>query len=310
MSMVLSSTRLGIVKAHPRALDGLSSHNRTGQHLAAGFMPAPGFDLVYQGGRTIPKLKFKSFYLNGAKWNNADISNVDRALAGALGDKPLNNVLLQYFPGHASISTKFLGSQKVAAKLPKTFTRDHVNPVLQSMLIGGKLKDVDDNTVVCLFLPPGVILDTSAAGGVGTLKGDDDEDTSLEGLGGYHGSAHVGNRVIYFAVGVYSQETSKLRNGIPFWPDSWKNIVATFYHELVEARTDPDVEEFNRTGQPGLIGWYADVDGGGEIGDIPMNEAGPSLGLVMTEVKLAAGGSAPIQLMWSNAVHGPQGPIG
>jgi len=307
--MVLSPTRLGIVKAHPRALEGLSSHHRTGAHLAAGFTPQPGFDMTYQGGRTIPKLKFKSFYLKGAKWSNADIANVDRALSAALSDKPLNHVLLQYFPGQPSISTKFLGSQKVTVTLPKTFTRDHVNPMLQSLLNAGKLKDVDSNTVVCLLLPPGVILNTSAAGGVGKLKGDDNEDSSLNGLGGYHGSAHVGGRVIYFAVGVYSQETSTLRTGIPFWPDSWKNIVATFYHELVEARTDPDVEEFNRTGQPGLIGWYADVHGGEEIGDIPINEAEPSLGLVMTEVKLASGGSAPIQLMWSNAVHGPQGPI-
>jgi hypothetical protein len=157
------------------------------------------------------------------------------------------------------------------------------------------------------MLPPGVVLTTDADGGVGKLKGDDDEDSSLEGLGGYHGSAHVEDRVIYFAVGVYSQHTSKLRNGIPFWPDPWKNVVATFYHELNEARTDPDVEEFNRTGHPHLIGWYADVDGGGEIGDIPINEAG-SLALVMAEVPLAAGGTAPIQLMWSNAVHGPQGP--
>jgi hypothetical protein len=306
--MVLSSTRRGIVKVHPRTLDGLSSHHRNAAHLAAGFSPQPGFDMTYQGGRTIPKLKYKSFYLNGAKWASADIANIDTALNGAMTDKPLNKVLLQYFPGHASISTKFLGSQKLTAKVPKTFTRDHVNPVLQSLLTGGKLKDADSNTVVCLMLPAGVILNTNAAGGVGKLKGDDDEDSSLEGLGGYHGSAHVGDRVFYFAVGVYSQETPKLRNGIPFWPDPWKNVVATFYHELVEARTDPDVEEFNRTRRPGLIGWYADVDGGGEIGDIPINEAS-SLALVMTEVKLAAGGTAPIQLMWSNAVHGPQGPV-
>lgn len=198
----------------------------------------------------------------------------------------------------------------MTGKVSKTFTRDHLNPVLQSLLTAGKLKGVDDNTVVCLCLPPGVILDTKAAGGVGTLKGDlGDADSSLEGLGGYHGSAHVSGRVIYFAVGVYSQETATLRNGIPFWPEPWKNIVATFYHELVEARTDPDVEEFNRTKTQGLIGWYADVEGGGEIGDIPMNQAGPSLALVMTEVKLALGGTAPIQLMWSNSVHGPQGPI-
>jgi hypothetical protein len=308
MSMVLPSIRRGIVKAHPKKLEGLPSHHHDASQLAAGFTPDPAVDMTYQGGRTIPKLKFKSFYLNGAKWAASDMKNIDTALAGAMSDKPLNKVVLQYFPGQSSISTKFLGSQKVTGNVPKTFTRDSVNPVLQSLLNAGKLKDVDDNTVVCLMLPPGIVLTTDAQGGVGKLKGDDDEDSSRKGLGGYHGSAHVGSRVIYFAVGVYSEETSKLRNGIPFWPDPWKNVVATFYHELNEARTDPDVEEFNRTGHQGLIGWYADVEGGGEIGDIPINEAS-SLSLVMTEVKLAAGGTAPIQLMWSNAVHGPQGPI-
>jgi hypothetical protein len=61
-----------------------------------------------------------------------------------------------------------------------------------------------------------------------------------------------------------------------------------------------------------VLGWYADVDGGGEIGDIPMNEAGEAgnLRLVMVEVRLANGNTAPIQLMWSNAVAGPQGPFG
>jgi hypothetical protein len=58
-----------------------------------------------------------------------------------------------------------------------------------------------------------------------------------------------------------------------------------------------------------LLGWYANVKGAGEVGDTPMNEAGPNLNLVMVEVPLANGMSAPIQLMWSNKVHGPQGPF-
>src|SRR3954469_5473823 len=152
MSMVLSPARRGIVKAHPRALEDLSSHHRNSAHLAGGFTPQPAFDMTYQGGRTIPKLKFKSFYLNAGKWASSDITHIDSALSGAMSDKPLNKVLLQYFPGHASISTTFLGSQKLTVKVPKTFTRDHVNPVLQSLLTAGKLKDVDSNTVVCLML--------------------------------------------------------------------------------------------------------------------------------------------------------------
>src|SRR5260370_25915767 len=47
-----------------------------------------------------------------------------------------------------------------------------------------------------------------------------------------------------------------------------------------------------------------------EIGDIPMTLAGNNLSEVMKEVPLANGsGVVPIQLMWSNAVGGPEGPI-
>ena len=69
------------------------------------------------------------------------------------------------------------------------------------------------------------------------------------------------------------------------------------------------MEQAIRTNDTNLLAWYADVDGGGEIGDIAMNEAGPNLNLVMIEEPLVNGGTAPIQLMWSNKVHGPEGPV-
>ena len=75
----------------------------------------------------------------------------------------------------------------------------------------------------------------------------DDEASSLNGLGGYHGSVHVGGdagATIYYAVGVYSEALPDgSQNGIPVFNENWKNVVATFYHELNEARTDPDVED-------------------------------------------------------------------
>ena len=41
-----------------------------------------------------------------------------------------------------------------------------------------------------------------------------------------------------------------------------------------------------------------------------MEEAGANLGTVMKEVPLSGGnGTVPIQLMWSNAVSGPEGPV-
>ena len=62
---------------------------------------------------------------------------------------------------------------------------------------------------------------------------------------------------------------------------AWKNVVATFYHELNEARTDPDVGDA-QTYYDRHLGWYSDGiiippikkrQLGGEIGDIPIEEA-------------------------------------
>ncbi|MGZ4414990.1 MAG: hypothetical protein ACXVRZ_11565, partial [Gaiellaceae bacterium] len=76
-------------------------------------------------------------------------------------------------------------------------------------------------------------------------------------------------------------------------------------------RTDPDVEDAIRAGDSPeanrFLGWYSPK--GGEIGDIPMEEAGASLSTVMQEVPLTRGATAPVQLMWSNALSAPEGPI-
>ena len=99
----------------------------------------------------------------------------------------------------------------------------------------------------------------------------------------------------------------KSDNGIVAFSESWKNVVATFYHEMCEVRTDADVN--------GPLGWVSAPlpefnNESQEIGDIPMDEAGANLGLVMQEVPLANGaGTVPVQFMYSNFVHGPEGPI-
>jgi hypothetical protein len=229
-----------------------------------------------------------------------------------MSDPHLNNVMLQYYPDATSITTNFLGSTKLPGPVGAEFNRDSVNPVIQSLIDNNTLSGTNfDNADICLFLPPGVILTTDASGGVGSghPKGDDDADSSQQGLAGYHGSCHIGSTRVYFAVGVFSQLIHGRPNGIPEWPDPWKNVVATFYHELNEVRTHPDVEDADRNNNDHLLGWYSAVEGGGEIGDIPMNEAGPNLRTVMVEVTLAGGKVAPVQLMWSNAVGGPQGPF-
>jgi len=300
----------GIVKADPSVLMNLRAHKvKPGGKIAPGFKAKKALNLKYMGGKTISNLSFKSFYLGGSAWMASDMQNIDAALSGALADPHLNNVMLQYYPGATSISTAFLGSKTLTAAVDNPFTRDSVNPVLAALLADGSLQGADlADTVVCLMLPPGIELTTDAAGGVGRVMGDDNLDSSKQGLGGYHGSCHIGNQVVYFSVAVYSQFINGQPNGIPVWPDSWKNVVATLYHELNEARTDPDVEESMRQNNNALLGWYSQK--AGEIGDIPITEAGANIRSVMVELTLGNGVVAPIQLMWSNAVGGPEGPFG
>jgi len=115
---------------------------------------------------------------------------------------------------------------------------------------------------------------------------------------------------VYYAVGVYSQTSAgSSTNGIVAFDEPWKNVVATFYHELNEARTDPDVEDAIKAGNGGerFLGWMSTQ--GEECGDFPVFED-PSLSKVFVEVPLADGsGTVPVQLQYSNAVHGPEGPI-
>jgi hypothetical protein len=253
--------------------------------LAAGFGPEPSLDLRYYGGKTLPNLRYTTVY--AGTWAESDRTSLDRALAAAMRDRDLNNVLAQYFPKE-EVSATFAGSKVHDGALPARVTRDVVEALVPQLDLGP--------SVACICLPKGAVLvDT----------GDVD---SLHGLGGYHGSVKVSGSDRYYAVAVYSEGD----NGIVAFDAPWKNVCATLYHELQETRTNPDVEDAIRLGSAPesdrLLGWYSAR--GGEIGDIPMAEAGGDLSLVMKEVPLADGsGTVPIQLMWSNAVGGPEGPI-
>jgi hypothetical protein len=175
------------------------------------------------------------------------------------------------------------------------------------------------STVFCFMLPRGTVLTTDAQPTSRVQRTarrprrNEREDSSLEGLGGYHGSVHPSPSVaVYYAVGVYSERQRTGDNGIVAFDTPWKNVVATFYHELCEARTDADVEDAIRAGSDAgamrFLGWVSRQ--GEECGDYPVFEAGRRLSLVMQEVALSDGsGTVPVQFQYSNAVHGPEGPI-
>jgi hypothetical protein len=236
-----------------------------------------GENLEFFGGRTLPRLEWSHVYLGN--WSADDRKSLDSAVPAALGDARLNHVIEQYFPGQR-VESVFAGAQN--GPMPSAL----MDKAAVEQIVGTLALE----SLAALLLPRGVVLS-------------DGDVTSEHGLGGYHGSVD-GH---YYAVSVYSEGT----NGIVAFDKPWKNVCATFYHELNEARTDPDVEDAIRAGSApnadSFLGWYSPK--GGEIGDIPMEEAGANLASVMKEVPLVGGGTAPIQLMWSNAIGAPEGPI-
>lgn len=265
--------------------------------IALGVAPHPEFDLVNHGGKTIPSLTFVSFYLGGGAWPADDRKSIDAALEAAMADSGLNNVMAQYFGGIPPPSTA-MPSQTVDVVAPATTDNAAVQSIVAQLVSGNFLDGLDlTRSVVNLMLPPGIVLaDTGGA-------------DSLHGLGGYHGSVQAESISVYYAIGAYSQILSDGRqNGIVAFDQPWKNVVATFFHELNEVRTDANVDDAISTGNDALLGWTSPQ--GYEVGDEPIFEASVDLSLVFKEVQLADGsGTVPVQLMWSNTVHGPEGPV-
>ena len=328
LSQETSAPALTSVMVAPKT--AAAEHYRAARKNAAratGFSAHPGLNMHYFGGRTIEQLTFTHIYLGGeAAWGSNDVQKIDHALPAAMKDRHLNNVLAQYYADGKPTST-FKPSRFLEGQLPARVFRDTIEHLVASLDQANGLSGFNlANTVFCFLLPRGVVLVDGTSTGHQHRQRDADEAEpkhnpalaekdeaadSKHGLAGYHGSIHPKHgavkETVYYAVGVYSEG----QNGIAVFDQPWKSICATFYHELCEARTDPDVEDAIRAGDTPaadkLIGWYSNK--GGEIGDLPMEEAGAKLGRIMKEVPLTGGGTAPIQLMWSNAVSGPEGPI-
>lgn len=299
---------------------------------APGVPASPKHDLIFHGGKTISDLVFVNFFVGGGSaWNATDIQSINDGLAAAMSDKNLNNVMSQYYAsGH--ITSAFHGSHILAGPKPAKVSQGDVENLVRQLFKAGSLNGLNFASTVCNFmLPSGTILTTDLAptGGAISSKVEssktqqptptsvhavphEDEEDSTNGLGGYHGSIHVGTgsaaQTLYYAVGVFSETLANgTVNGIPVFDKSWKNVVATFYHELNEARTDPDVEDaVNAGNSPNAIkflGWTSPE--GEECGDFPVFEANP-LTEVFKELKLTnSQTTVPVQLQYSDADHGP-----
>lgn len=271
--------------------------------IASGMSPAPLDDLMYHGGKVVPEMEFQNVYLGAtARWKASDVEAIDSAITRAMQHKGLNNVMSQYFPG-APLSCE--GRQSIFFEDSVTTSVDEpdVRRIVTELFDQGLIAKSDlDTCIFNLLLPPSTTLRLGAAF------------NSLGGLGGYHGSLHLerdGRQVtLYYSANVYSQRLADgSENGIDAFDASWKNVVGTLYHELNEFRTDPDVKDAIENRDNDFLGWSS--RSGAEVGDQPIFKAGAAndLGLVFKMVSDKPGARIPVQLMYSNTVHGAEGPI-
>ena len=248
--------------------------------------------------------EFQNIFLGGqASWFASDIDSINTAITLAMQDRKLNNVVKQYFDSGINLTCDPRPLLVLEEAKPVELDEPDVQQLVARLLQQGKVSDSDlGTTIFNLVLPPGTVLKL-------------DQDDSLGGLGGYHGSVHFQHngrsQTAYYSANVFSQTLADGQaNGIPAFDASWKDVVGTLYHEINEFRTDADVRDAIATGKDdGVLGWMGTQ---GEIGDQPIAMAGQlgHLQRVFQEVLSSTGGRrVPVQFLYSNAAHGAEGPI-
>jgi len=269
--------------------------------IAPGISPKPLDDLIFHGGKIVPQMEFQNIFLGGqASWKASDIDLINSSITAAMQDANLNNMIKQYFVDVANVTSDPRSAIVLEEPKPAELDEPDVKAKVQQLVTAGKLSDSNLDTVIFnLVLPPGTVLRLG-------------DSNSLDGLGGYHGSVHFNKNgktvTAYYSANVFSQQLPGGRtNGIPAFDESWKDVVGTLYHELNEFRTDADVKDAIENNSNDFLGWMSAQ--GQEIGDQPIATA-KSLSLVFKEVLCNPGNKkVPVQFLYSNAVHGAEGPI-
>jgi hypothetical protein len=282
---------------HYRAAARRSGENIEREALAPGVSASPKDDLVFRGGKTLPQMGFQNIYLGRASdFAAGDVQSIDDAITRLMRDEQLKNIIQQYFPGKQlayDVAPSVVLDENRRNEMDEPDVQNKIIDIFDRNLILGT---DHDRTVFNLVLAPDTVLKL-------------DGSSSERGLGGYHGSVHFSrngqSRTLYYSANVYSAVRSGKRNGIPFFTAPWKNVVCTLYHELVESQTDPDVGDAIRENDLRFIGFNSNR--GQEIGDQPISAN--SLDRVFKEVLTLPGPRpTPVQFMYSNAVHGAEGP--
>jgi hypothetical protein len=265
--------------------------------LAPGVSASPQDDLIFRGGKVLPQMGFQNVYLGHARdFAPGDVESIDDAITRLMRDEQLKSVIQQYFVGKTltyDVAPSVILDENRPNEMDEADVQNKVIDLFDRNLI---LASDHDRTVFNLVLPPDTVLKLNGS-------------SSLSGLGGYHGSVHFSRggqtRTLYYSANVYSAIRTGRRNGIPFFSTPWKNVVCTLYHELVESQTDPDVGDAIRQNDRRFIGFNSNR--GQEIGDQPISAN--SLDRVFKEVLTLPGPRAtPVQFIYSNAVHGAEGP--
>jgi len=282
---------------HYRTVRRRSDNRIAREALAPGVSASPQDDLVFRGGKVLPQMGFQNIYLGRANdFAPGDIESIDDAITRLLRDAELKKIIQQYFVGK-QVSYDVAPSVILDENRPNEMDEPDIqNKVIdlfdRNLILGSD----HDRTIFNLILPPDTVLKLNGS-------------TSRDGLGGYHGSVHFARggqtRTLYYSANVYSAIRSGRRNGIPFFNAPWKNVVCTLYHELAESQTDPDVNDAIRQNDLRFIGFNSNT--GEEIGDQPL--ASNSLDRVFKEVMTMPGPKpTPMQFIYSNRVHGAEGP--
>ena len=282
---------------HYRTLVRRSDRKVQREALAAGVSASPQDDLIFRGGKTLPHMGFQNVYLGrSSDFAPGDVESIDDAITRLMRDEQLKGIIQQYFQGKKleyDIAPSVILDENRRNEMDEPDVQNKVIDLFdRNLLMATDL----DRTVFNLVLAPDTILKLNGS-------------SSRNGLGGYHGSVHFTRdgqkRTLYYSANVYSAIRSGRRNGIPFFNAPWKNVVCTLYHELIESQTDPDVNDAIRLNDRRFIGYNSKF--GHEIGDQPI--AANSLDKVFKEVMTLPGPkSTPVQFMFSNKVHGAEGP--
>jgi hypothetical protein len=282
---------------HYQAAAQFSGERIVREALAPGVTASPQDDLVFRGGKTVPQMGFQNIYLGRSNdFAPGDVESIDDAITRIMHDGQLKDIIQQYFAGK-TLSYDVAQSVILDEARPNEMGELDVQAKIIELFDRGIILSTDlDRTCFNLLLPPGTILKL-------------DSSSSLNGLGGYHGSVHFDRggqrKTLYYSANAYSEIRAGRRNGIPFFNKAWKNVVCTLYHELIEFQTDPDVADAIRQQDSRFIGFNSNR--GQEIGDQPISAN--TLDKVFLEVLINPGARAtPVQLMFSNRVHGAEGP--